>query len=147
MMTKKGITMSSTDGDTATTGATGRYVPVNGLCLYYEEHGAGDPLIVLHGGVGGPEMFGLNLPLLAAARRVIAVHLQGHGRTVDIDRPLCYELMADDIAALLAHPGIPTADLLGYSFGAGVAQTGRTGQAWAQGGVDPGVSGASHQWR
>lgn len=113
--------MSITNGDTATTGATGRYVPVNGLSLYYEEHGAGDPLIVLHGGVGGHEMFGPNLPVLAASRRVIAVHLQGHGRTADIDRPLRYEFMADDIAALLAHLGITKADLLGYSLGAGVA--------------------------
>lgn len=113
--------MSSTNGDTATTGATGRYVPMNGLALYYEEHGAGEPLIVLHGGVGAHEMFGPNLQALAAGRRVIAVHLQGHGRTADIARPLRYELMADDIAALLAHLGIPTADLLGYSLGAGVA--------------------------
>lgn len=113
--------MSVTNADNATTGATGRYAPVNGLNLYYEEHGAGDPLIVLHGGVGGPEMFGPNLPLLAASHRVIAVHLQGHGRTADIDRPLRYELMADDIAALLVRLGIPTADLLGYSLGAGVA--------------------------
>lgn len=115
--------MSRTTGDDAITGATGRYVLVNGLSLYYEEHGAGDgdPLIVLHGGVGGPEMFGPNLPLLAAARRVIAVHLQGHGRTADIERPLRYDLMAEDIAALLAHLGISTSDLLGYSFGAGVA--------------------------
>jgi pimeloyl-ACP methyl ester carboxylesterase len=115
------ITMSSTNGDTAATVAAGRSVRVNGLSLYYEEHGAGDPLIVLHGGIGGPEMFGPNLPLLAAARRVIAVHLQGHGRTADIDRPLRYELMADDIAALLAHLEILSADLLGYSLGAGVA--------------------------
>ncbi len=111
----------SSNGNAATTGATGRYAPMNGLSLYYEEHGSGEPLIVLHGGIGGPEMFGPNLPLLAAARRVIAVHLQGHGRTADIDRPLRYEYMADDIAALLAHLGIATADLLGGSLGAGVA--------------------------
>jgi pimeloyl-ACP methyl ester carboxylesterase len=120
-MTKQEITMNNTNGDAATTSATGRYVPVNGLALYYEEHGAGEPLIVLHGGVGAHEMFGPNLPVLAAARRVIAVHLQGHGRTADIDRPLRYEFMADDIAAMLTHLGIPTADLLGYSLGAGVA--------------------------
>jgi pimeloyl-ACP methyl ester carboxylesterase len=101
--------------------ATGKYAAVHGLQLYYEEHGTGDPLIVLHGGVGGPEMFGPNLPALASIRRVIAVHLQGHGRTADIDRPLRYEHMADDIAALLTHLGIPRADLLGYSLGAGVA--------------------------
>jgi pimeloyl-ACP methyl ester carboxylesterase len=89
--------------------------------MYYEEHGAGEPLILLHGGVGAHEMFGPNLPLLAASHRVLAVHLQGHGRTGDIDRPLRYELMADDIAALLAYLGIARVDLLGYSFGAGVA--------------------------
>src|SRR5579871_2687584 len=96
-MTIKEITMSVTNGDHEMIGAAGQYAPVNGLNLYYEEHGAGNPLIVLHGGVGGPEMFGPNLPLLAASRRVIAVHLQGHGRTADVDRPLRYELMADDI--------------------------------------------------
>jgi pimeloyl-ACP methyl ester carboxylesterase len=91
------------------------------MSMYYEEHGVGEPLILLHGGVGAHEMFGPNLPRLAASHRVIAVHLQGHGRTADIDRPLRYELLADDIAALLAHLCIARADLLGYSFGAGVA--------------------------
>ena len=113
--------MSVINGDHATTGTMGRYAHVNGLTLYYEEHGAGDPLVILHGGVGAHEMFGPNLPMLAASRRVIAVHLQGHGRTADIDRPLRYELMADDIATLLSHLGITEVDLLGYSLGAGVA--------------------------
>jgi len=99
----------------------GRYAPVNGLQLYYEMHGSGIPLIMLHGGVGASEMFGDNLAALAATRQVIAVHLQGHGRTADIDRPLSYELMADDISALLKYLKISRADILGYSLGGGVA--------------------------
>ena len=70
---------------------------VNGLQLYYEIHGSGGrPLIVLHGGIAASESFGPNLPALAASREVIAVHLQGHGRTRDIDRPLRFETMAGD---------------------------------------------------
>jgi pimeloyl-ACP methyl ester carboxylesterase len=103
----------------------GAYAQVNGLKLYYEMHGAATsaspPLILLHGGVGGIEMFGPNLLELARDRRVIAVELQGHGRTADVDRPLRYELMADDIAALLRHLRIAKADLMGYSLGGGVA--------------------------
>ncbi len=101
--------------------AKGRYASVNGLNVYYEIHGAGEPLILLHGGVGGIEMFGPNLPELAKTRRVIAVDLQAHGRTADIDRPLRFELMAEDLAALLKHLGIETADIIGYSLGGGVA--------------------------
>jgi len=98
------------------------YADVNGLHLYYEEHGAGEqPLIVLHGGFGATETLGPALPKLAAGRRVVAVDLQGHGRTADIDRPIRPELMADDIAALIGHLGVERADVLGYSFGAGVA--------------------------
>jgi pimeloyl-ACP methyl ester carboxylesterase len=66
---------------------TGKYAAVNGLDLYYEIHGEGEPMILLHGGVGAIEMFGEVLPLLAEGRRVIAVDLQAHGRTADIDRP------------------------------------------------------------
>jgi pimeloyl-ACP methyl ester carboxylesterase len=101
--------------------------PVNGLNLYYEIHnpvsrgGAGEPLILLHGGVGGINMFGANVAALARERQVLAVELQGHGRTADIDRPLRFEWMADDIAALLKHLGIAQADIMGYSMGAGVA--------------------------
>src|SRR5258706_7476164 len=79
------------------------YAPVNGLNLYYEIHGAGAPLILLHGGVGATGMFDEILPLLSNGRRVIVVDLQAHGRTADIDRPLSFEAMADDIAALLKH--------------------------------------------
>ncbi|HEY2854256.1 MAG TPA: alpha/beta hydrolase [Gemmatimonadaceae bacterium] len=102
----------------------GQYASVNGLQLYYEIHGEPHgkvPLVLLHGGVGGIAMFGPNLPTLAQGRRIIAVELQGHGRTVDIDRPLRYEHMADDIAALLVHLNIQRADIMGYSLGGGVA--------------------------
>jgi pimeloyl-ACP methyl ester carboxylesterase len=97
------------------------YAPVHGLNLYYEIHGDGEPLILLHGGVGASEAFGPNLAEFAKTRRVIAVHLQGHGRTRDIDRPLRYELLADDVAALVAQLGLGQADVLGYSMGGGVA--------------------------
>jgi pimeloyl-ACP methyl ester carboxylesterase len=97
------------------------YAPVNGLKLYYEIRGSGEPLILLHGGVVGITMFGPNLAALSEKRKVIAVELQGHGHTADIDRPLSYEAMADDIAALLKYLGIEKADLVGYSLGGGVA--------------------------
>ncbi|SCE87983.1 alpha/beta hydrolase fold [Micromonospora viridifaciens] len=97
------------------------YADVNGLRLWYEVHGTGRPLVLLHGGYGSVEMFTPILPALAARRQVIAVDLQGHGRTADVDRPLRYESMADDIDALLRHLDLPEADMLGYSLGGGVA--------------------------
>jgi pimeloyl-ACP methyl ester carboxylesterase len=99
----------------------GNYAEVSDLNMYYEIRGSGEPLILLHGGVGAIEMFGEVLPLLAEGRRVVAVDLQAHGRTADIDRPLSYELMADDIAALIGHLGLEKADVMGYSLGGGVA--------------------------
>jgi len=101
--------------------ANGSYAFVNGLNLYYEIHGAGEPLILLHGGVGAIQMFGEVLPSLARNRQVVAVDLQAHGRTADIDRELRFELMAGDIAALIKHLGIEEADVMGYSLGGGVA--------------------------
>lgn len=99
----------------------GSYAPVNGLNMYFEIHGIGQPLVLIHGGVGAIEMFGEVLPLLAEGRQVIAVDLQAHGRTADIDRPLSYEQMADDIGALIKHLGFEKADVIGYSLGGGVA--------------------------
>jgi pimeloyl-ACP methyl ester carboxylesterase len=101
--------------------ARGDYAEVNGLELYYEVHGDGEPLILLHGGVGAIEMFGEVLPMLAEGRKVIGVDLQAHGRTADIDRPLSYEQMAEDVAALIGHLGFERADVMGYSLGGGVA--------------------------
>jgi pimeloyl-ACP methyl ester carboxylesterase len=105
------------------TGTTvaGDYADVNGIKLYYETHGAGHPVVLLHGGLGSIEMFGGNLAALAQSHEVVAVDLQGHGRTADIDRPLSVELMADDIAALIEHLGLKRPHLVGYSLGGGVA--------------------------
>jgi pimeloyl-ACP methyl ester carboxylesterase len=105
---------------TGTTLKTG-YAPVNGLKLYYEVHGAGEPLILLHGGLGATEMFNQLLPVLSQGRQVIAADLQAHGRTADINRPMTFEAMADDIAALIRYLGLKKADVMGYSLGAGVA--------------------------
>jgi len=93
------------------------YAPVNGLKLYYEIRGSGAPLVLLHGGVVGITMFGPNLEALSENGKVIAVELQGHGHTADIDRPLSYEAMADDVYELLKYLGIKKADVMGYSLG------------------------------
>src|SRR5438067_5606640 len=96
----------------------GQYADVNGIKLYYEIHGSGKPLVLLHGGLGSTEMFEPNIDELAKGRQVIAVDMQGHGRTADIDRPFSVEAMSDDIAALLGYLKIPKADVMGYSLGA-----------------------------
>jgi pimeloyl-ACP methyl ester carboxylesterase len=98
-----------------------KYASVNGLSMYYEIHGAGKPLVLLHGGFGVVGMFEQLLPQLANTRQVIAVELQAHGHTADIDRPLSFEFMAEDVAALIKHLGLSNADILGYSLGGGVA--------------------------
>ena len=103
------------------TRGVGAYAEVNGLNLHYETHGAGRPMILLHGGLGSGEMFGPILPALSERHRVIAVDLQGHGRTADIDRPLDERLMADDIAALIDQLELEKPDIVGYSLGGGVA--------------------------
>lgn len=97
------------------------YAEVNGINLYFEEHGSGRPLVLLHGGLGSGEMFEPILAQLAASRRIILPDLQGHGRTADIDRPLDIRLMADDIGALIDHLELDRPDLVGYSLGGGVA--------------------------
>jgi alpha-beta hydrolase superfamily lysophospholipase len=107
---------------TSDTKGTGQYAEVNGIKLYYESHGAGRPLILLHGGLGSGEMFGPILPMLAERHQVITVDLQGHGRTADIDRPLDVRLMAGDIAALIDHLALAKPDVVGYSLGGGVAR-------------------------
>src|SRR5947209_9340221 len=97
------------------------YASVNGLNLYYEMHWSGEPLVLLPGGFMTVEAMGEIVPQLAATRRVIGVELQGHGHTADSERPLHFELMADDIAALIRHLGLERADIFGYSLGGGVA--------------------------
>ena len=109
-----------TNGDARAPGA-GSYASVNGLEMYYEIHGTGEPLVLLHGAYMTIDAMGEVVPSLAKTRRVIAVELQGHGRTADIDRPLSYEQMADDTAALLRRIGIEEADIFGYSMGGGIA--------------------------
>ncbi|MBZ0289066.1 MAG: alpha/beta hydrolase [Anaerolineae bacterium] len=99
----------------------GQYASVNGLEMYYEVHGEGEPLFLLHGGLGGVVEFAQLLPALAETRQVIAVELQAHGHTADIDRPLSFEAMADDVAALIGQLGFEKADVLGFSLGGGVA--------------------------
>jgi pimeloyl-ACP methyl ester carboxylesterase len=103
-------------------GAASGYVPVNGLDMYYEIHGDGSPLALVHGAMGTIDSCFANLlPALAAARKVVAIELQGHGHTADAGRPLSYRQMADDTAVLLEALGIGTADLVGYSLGGAVA--------------------------
>jgi pimeloyl-ACP methyl ester carboxylesterase len=102
------------------------YAPVNGLNMYYEIHGdargGSRPLVLLHGALSATgTSFGRLLPRLAGDRRVIAVELQAHGRTADVDRPLGIAQLAEDTAALLRHLGVDNADVFGYSLGAGVA--------------------------
>ena len=95
-----------TDWATDTRG-TGQYAEVNGLKLYYETHGAGRPMILLHGGLMSGETFGPVIGALAADHRVVLPDLQGHGRTADIDRPLTYEQVADDTALPRSGSGLP----------------------------------------
>src|SRR6266513_1580048 len=111
---KTNPTEKNTDGK-------GAYDSVNGLEMYYEIHGTGVPLVLLPGGLMTIGMMGQILPSLASSRQVIAVEPQAHGHTADIDRPLTYEQMADDVAALLQQLGIEKADLFGWSMGAGIA--------------------------
>ncbi len=100
------------------------HAPVNGIDMYYEVHGRRDglPLVLLHGGGSTIEVtFSRVLPVFAVSRRVIAVEEQGHGRTTDRDAPVTFESSADDVAALLRHLEVDTADIFGFSNGASVA--------------------------
>src|SRR5918999_2828497 len=111
-----------TNGRDSQASGAGNYAPVNGLEMYYEIHGTGEPLVLLHGAFSAiGTSFGNVLPELAKTRQVIAFEMQAHGRTADIDRLLSMEQMADDTAALLRHLGIERADIFGYSMGAGAA--------------------------
>ena len=116
------MSKSTKDPETTNNKYKSGYVHVNGLDMYYEIHGKGQPLVLLHGAFSGiGTSFGRILPGLAKTRKVIAFELQGHGRTADIDRPLTVEGMADDVAAALPELGIEQADVLGYSTGGAVA--------------------------
>jgi pimeloyl-ACP methyl ester carboxylesterase len=99
-----------------------RYALVNGLQLYYEVHGSGRPLVLLHGGLLTVELnFGAMIPTLAKSHKVIAVEMQGHGHTADIDREMTLDNFADDIVTLLGQLGIDEADFFGYSLGGSVS--------------------------
>lgn len=104
----KGITMQS------------GIAPVNGLQMAYTIQGEGEPLVLLHGAFATASMWGPIAETLAERHQIIAVDLQGHGKTADIDRPIRYESMADDVAALLEYLDLSSADIFGYSMGAGV---------------------------
>src|SRR5947208_15860135 len=102
--------------------AHGRYASINGLNMYYEVHGSGRPLVLLHGALSAiGTSFGTLLPELAKTRQVIAIEQQAHGHTADIDRPLSIQQMARDKVRLLKHLGYQQVDLFGYSMGAGSA--------------------------
>ena len=98
------------------------YVPVNGLEMYYEIHGSGQPLVLLHGNLSTiGTSFGQVLPQLASTRKILALEQQGHGHTADMDRPFSLGQWAEDTTALLRHLGIEHADFFGYSSGGAVA--------------------------
>jgi pimeloyl-ACP methyl ester carboxylesterase len=102
------------------------YAPVNGLRMYFEVHGpegepAGGPVLLLHGAYMTAGDLAPLVSALAATRQVVVPDLQAHGRTADVDRPITYEGLADDAAGLLAHLGIESADVLGYSMGGAAA--------------------------
>jgi pimeloyl-ACP methyl ester carboxylesterase len=103
------------------TTVTDHHTTLHGLDLHYTTRGTGAPLVLLHGGVGASEMFDAIAPALAAHRQIIAIDLEGHGESGDRDRPLRFETMADDVAALLAQLGLSQVDVAGYSLGGGVA--------------------------
>src|SRR5918996_587903 len=98
----------------------GNRVKINGMSMYYEVSGTGDPLVVLHGAYMNIPTMGAIIPRLARTHKVYAVELQGHGRTTDIDRPITYPNMADDVAAFMNAVGLTKADVFGYSMGAEV---------------------------
>ena len=108
-------------GANVATGQTaGQRVNVKGMQMYYEVSGAGDPLIVLHGAYMNIPTMGAIIPTLAKTHKVYALELQGHGRTTDIDRPITYPNLADDVAAFMDAVGLKKADVFGYSMGAAV---------------------------
>lgn len=95
----------------------GKRVAVNGMQMYYEVSGEGAPIVVLHGAYMDIPTMGAIIPKLAETHRVYALELQGHGRTTDIDRPITYDNLADDVAAFMEAVGLEKADIFGYSMG------------------------------
>lgn len=97
------------------------HAEVNGVKIWYQTYGEGEPLVLLHGGLGSVEMFGPNIARLAEERLVIGVDLQGHGGTGPLGRPMTFEAMATDIAELIRALGYEKADVMGYSLGGATA--------------------------
>jgi len=114
-------TTMETNIATKPTPTTSGHIKANGVSYYYEIHGAGEPLLLLHGGLGSTDMFGPILPMLAKDRQIIGVDLHGHGRTPLGDRKISLIDMGDDMAVLLKALGYGPVDVLGYSMGGGVA--------------------------
>ena len=112
---------AAAEGQVMRTPESKGYAKVNGAELYYEVHGDGPPLIMLHGGVTPSEMFGAPLAAMAKGHKVVALHARGHGLSKDGSQPWSFEMFADDVAALMAHLGIGKASVMGYSSGAFVA--------------------------
>jgi pimeloyl-ACP methyl ester carboxylesterase len=108
----------TTPGSEPVAAAEGHRVDINGMKMYYEVSGSGDPIVVLHGAYMNINQMGEIVPRLARTHKVYALELQGHGRTTDIDRPLTYQDMADDVAAFMDSVGLTRADVFGYSMGA-----------------------------
>lgn len=116
--TKNAAPQSATSaGEAEIKPATSGYAEVNGIKLYHEIYGSGEPLVLIHGGLTTIDEMREWVQPLAKSRQVIAVEMQGHGHTADSDRPMKLETMGDDIVALLDHLKIPKADLVGHSFG------------------------------
>ncbi|WP_413813500.1 alpha/beta fold hydrolase [Devosia sp. Root685] len=112
------MTLAATAGVFAENAAKGDYAEVNGMRMYYEVSGSGDPIVVLHGAYMNIPAMGGIIPALAKSHTVYAIEFQGHGRTEDIDRPITYPNLADDVAVFMDEVGLEKADIFGYSMGA-----------------------------
>jgi pimeloyl-ACP methyl ester carboxylesterase len=119
-MSRTGLIAAASGPALAESQPAGNRVEVNGMQMYYEVSGEGDPLIVLHGAYMNIPTTGAIIPKLAETHRVYALEFQGHGRTTDIDRPITYPNLANDVAAFMDAVGIEKADVFGYSMGANV---------------------------
>ena len=115
------VQAQSEEGNTMSQAIESGYAPVEGTELYYEIHGGGAPLVMLHGGVNPSAVFGAPLAEMAKTFKVIAIHARGHGFSKDTDAPWSIEQAADDVAAVLKDRGIAKASVMGYSFGAKIA--------------------------
>ena len=121
MLLALGITANAQTPQTMTAPNKAGYVKAGGVNYYYEIRGQGEPLLLLHGGLGNINMFAPGIPELARSRTVIAVDLYGHGRTALTDRAVSLVDIGDDMATIISQLGYKQVDAMGYSFGGGVA--------------------------